>query len=432
MTEEEKELILGYLDDRLSASQFDSLQALLRENKDARSFLLDLGTIDTKLDDFSLSVEQKTSVPQTIPFSWREYAWPVVACLFVLFLCTSGYFLFSEPKIATIQSCEDAAWESDLPTTPGSELTSGTLKLRRGLATIELRSGASLVLEGPAEIELISTMKTRLVSGMAIVEVPEQAIGFVLETPNGYAIDYGTRFAVAVDPIKNLSSFEVIDGEIGVHHPVSGSEVRLVDNQTISIEKGIVSSLKEGEGEKKIPASAEIKRVFAGRNSTSIIRNDQRDVYLSNDVLLVKSTDILPSFDRRALLEFDLSVVDPSEYNKVRLSLNLVPANGLRSHLPEENIFAVYGIKESWESGLLWSEAPQIEEAEKLGTFSIPRSKQFGNYGIETDALKKFLQSGHSKLLIVRETFETRGSGMIHAFANYNHPHFAPPVLEFY
>jgi len=432
MTEEEKDLILGYLDDRLSVSQFDSLQTLLRENKDARSLLLDLSTIDTKLDDFSLSVDQETSALQVIPFSWREYAWPVVACFLVLFLCTSGYFLFSEPKIATIQSCEDAAWESDLPTTPGSELTSGSLKLRTGLASIRLRSGASLLLEGPAEIELISTMKTRLVSGMAMVEVPESAIGFVLETPDGYAIDYGTRFAVAVDPIKNLSSFEVIDGEIGVHHPVSGAEVRLVDNQTISIEKGIVSSLKEGEGEKKIPASAEIKRVFAGRNSTSIIRNDQRDVYLSNDVLLVKSTDILPSFDRRALLEFDLSVVDPSEYNKVRLSLNLVPANGLRSHLPEENIFAVYGIKESWESGLLWSEAPQIEEAEKLGTFSIPRSKQFGNYGIETDALKKFLQSGHSKLLIVRETFETRGSGMIHAFANYNHPHFAPPVLEFY
>ena len=432
MTEEEKELILGYLDDRLSASQFDSLQALLRENKDARSLLLDFSTIDTKLDDFSLSVDQETSALQVIPFSWREYAWPVVACFLVLFLCTSGYFLFSEPKIATIQSCEDAAWESDLPTTPGSELTSGSLKLRTGLASIRLRSGASLLLEGPAEIELISTMKTRLVSGMAMVEVPESAIGFVLETPDGYAIDYGTRFAVAVDPIKNLSSFEVIDGEIGVHHPVSGAEVRLVDNQTISIEKGIVSLLKDSEGEKKISDSEVKKRVFAGRNSTSIIRNDQRDVYLSNDVLLVKSTDILPSFDRRALLEFDLSVVDPSEYNKVRLSLNLVPANGLRSHLPEENIFAVYGIKESWESGLLWSEAPQIEEAEKLGTFSIPRSKQFGNYGIETDALKKFLQSGHSKLLIVRETFETRGSGMIHAFANYNHPHFAPPVLEFY
>jgi len=432
MTEEEKELILAYLDDRLSDSQFDSLQTLLRESKDARSFLLDLSTIDTKLDDFSLSVDQGTSAPQTILFSWREYALPVAACLLVLFLSTSGYFLFSEPKIATIQSCEDAAWESDLPTTPGSELTSGSLKLRTGLASIQLRSGANLILEGPAEVNLISPMKTRLVSGMAIVEVPESAIGFVLETPDGYAIDYGTRFAVAVDPIKNVSSFEVIDGEIGVHHPGSGSEVRLVDNQTISIEKGVVSSLIEGEGEKKIPASAEIKRVFAGRNSTSIIRNDQRDVYLSNDVLLVKSTDILPSFDRRALLEFDLSVVDPSEYNKVRLSLNLVPANGLRSHLPEENIFAVYGIKESWESGLLWSEAPQIEEAEKLGTFSIPRSKQFGNYGIETDALKKFLQSGHSKLLIVRETFETRGSGMIHAFANYNHPHFAPPVLEFY
>jgi hypothetical protein len=432
MTEEEKELILGYLDDRLTASQFDSLQTLLRENKDARSFLLDLSTIDTKLDDFSLSIDQETSAPQTIPVSWREYAWPVVACLLFLFLCTSGYLIFSEPKIATIQSCEDAAWESDLPTTPGSELTSGSLKLRTGLASIQLYSGANLILEGPAEVELITPMKSRLVSGMVIVEVPESAIGFVLETPDGYAIDYGTRFAVAVDPIKNASSFEVIDGEIGVHHPGSGSEVRLVDNQTISIEQGIVSSLKDGEGEKKISASEVKKRVFAGRNSTSVIRNDQRDIYLSDDVLLVKSSDILPSFDRRALLEFDLNGVDPSEYDKIRLSLNLVPANGLRSHLPEENIFAVYGIKESWEAGLTWSKAPQIQEAEKLGTFSIPRSKQFGNYGIQTDALKKFVQSGNGKLLIVRETLETLGSGMIHAFANYNHPHFAPPVLEFY
>ena len=376
MTEEEKELILGYLDDCLSASQFDSLQTLLRENKDARSFLLDLGTIDTKLDDFGLSVDQETGAPQTIPFSWRECAWAATACLLVLFLCASGYLLFSEPKIATIQSCEDASWESYLPTTPGSELTSGSLKLRTGLASIQFRSGANLILEGPAEIELISTMKTRLVSGMAMVEVPESAIGFVLETPDGYAIDYGTRFAVAVDPIKNLSSFEVIDGEIGVHHPVSGSAVRLVDNQTISIEQGIVSSLKDGEGEKKISASEVIKRVFAGRNSTSVIRNDQRDIYLSDDVLLVKSSDILPSFDRRALLEFDISEVEPSEYSKIRLSLNLVPANGLRSHLPEENIFVVYGIKQSWAAGLLWSEAPQIEQAEKLGTFSIPRSKQ--------------------------------------------------------
>jgi len=92
--------------------------------------------------------------------------------LLVLFLSTSGYFLFSEPKIATIQSCEDAAWESDLPTTPGSELIPGTLKLRTGLASIELRSGVSFVLEGPAEVELISAMKTRLVAGMVMVEVP--------------------------------------------------------------------------------------------------------------------------------------------------------------------------------------------------------------------------------------------------------------------
>ena len=118
----------------------------------------------------------------------------------------------------------------------------------------------------------------------------------------------------------------------------------MVDNQTISIEKGMVSSLKEGEGEKKISSSGVTKRVFAGKNSTSIIRNDQRDLYLADDVLLVKSSDLLPSFDRRALLEFDINGFDPTQYKNIRLSLNLVPANGLRSHLPEENILSLIHI----------------------------------------------------------------------------------------
>ena len=66
---------------------------------------------------------------------------------------------FGPRPIATLASSENAAWESSLPTMPGSELTPGSLKLISGIATIRFRSGAEVLMEAPANIELISPMR---------------------------------------------------------------------------------------------------------------------------------------------------------------------------------------------------------------------------------------------------------------------------------
>ena len=65
--------------------------------------------------------------------------------------------------VATIASSEDAAWESELPTTPGSELTPGLLSLKTGVATVRFHSGAEVIVEAPAQLELLSSMRGRLI-----------------------------------------------------------------------------------------------------------------------------------------------------------------------------------------------------------------------------------------------------------------------------
>ena len=132
---------------------------------------------------------------------------------------------FSKPEVVvTLVSSEGASWESSLPTSPGSDLTAGYLNLTSGMATIRFRSGAEVVLETPANLVLETPMRGKLLAGAAVIDVPDEAIGFIMETPDGDAIDHGTLFAVSVDEKESNSAFEVLEGEITVHHPVTGKE----------------------------------------------------------------------------------------------------------------------------------------------------------------------------------------------------------------
>ena len=91
-----------------------------------------------------------------------------------------------------------------MPTTPGSALTAGYLKLTSGIATIQFKSGAKVVLEAPAHLVLETPMRGRLLAGSAVIDVPKTAIGFVMEAPGGYAVDLGTQFAVSVNAAEQF------------------------------------------------------------------------------------------------------------------------------------------------------------------------------------------------------------------------------------
>lgn len=386
----------------------------------------------------------------------------MAASLAVALLVTVGNPGQSSPTVvARIESSNEAAWVSAQPTTVGSGLTAGEVELKNGLAELRFDSGALVALEAPARLVIIDPMRCRLIQGTVVVEAPESAKGFVVETPSGYAVDHGTRFAVQVDDSGNVSDFGVHAGRISVHHDgaqeaktLNKGEAARLTNQGIEPLTALPSTRAGAR-----PDSRHLRLRTHGRE-TSVIRNNLRNEWLAPDLLMVKMdrpvvedvsrfpTELIPK-DRRALFGFSLGNVPPGLVQSAKLQLNLVPSGlGHASYLPERSTFEVYGIAdraalESWQAtGLAWEDAPgstgsalRIDpgEASLLGTFDVPRGREDGPVIFASKRLVEFLQSdttGQVDFLLVMSTPPLKDWSRVHAFAATNHPVAAGPSLE--
>ncbi len=449
-------LIDAWRDDQLSEEQADELNRLLRGSPTARSTFADEAQLHGLLH--SAAAEEAVVRTAELPIATLQNSAPELrrasrpAWLMLISAIAAGLLVAvggqwwrwsSTPtSVATLQSSENAAWESELPTTPGSELMPGVLSLRTGVATIRFQSGAELVVEAPAQLELVSSMRGRLLSGAAVIDVPESAIGFIIETPDGFAVDYGTRFAVQVDQQKKQSSFEIIEGEIAVHHPDLGEEVRLVgQGKAANVTEWSIDVVDlEGEEDAVEPTQKVVRVGTNGRASSAMRRDQKRHKYISREFLSVKRTRT-GNWDHRSFFSFDLTNFDLRQVKSARLRLNLVPSTrGLVSRLPKINEFGIYALtnkaKANWKIDCLWDDAPGPEDGVRLGSFESPRSQQRGSFGIENDALLDFLrdhQDSPVTLILVRETTqkEGEGAGLTHLFAGDTHPEAVGPMLEF-
>lgn len=442
-------LMHRYLLGRANADEVRELDQRLTNDPEFRVRFVKAATLDTGLREIAIergTEPQSFGVGQSPQFNRNNSHWLVpmaLAALAAILLVVIGLQprVDGTPTIATLVSSEAAAWESTLPTTPGSHLAAGTMNLRAGVATIRFRSGAEVLLEAPAELLLVTPMRGKLASGAAVVDVPESAYGFVLETPDGYAVDYGTRFAVRVDPTKQQSDFELVEGEIAVHQPTTGREIRLVDEGEVATIQD--SSFVTGTQEvidTGMPSSPLIIRVGTNGRSDSVLPNNKRHKFIDREILSVKHHR-REKWDYRSFFAFDLSTVNLDSAKEARLRLNLVPSvRGFASRLPEINRFGVYGMtndaKQNWQIGGTWEDAPAPEDGVLLGTFEIPRSTQRGTFGIANEALLNFVKERSDRsvtFLLIRLTSQIEGNvaGLTHAFASDYHPESVGPLLEF-
>ncbi len=454
-----KALIHRYLIGEVSETEAAELDRLLEADPDLRREFVIAAAMDTGLRDVAFehaiddavdpargSAVTPTAITRKLPAGKNvlplillAIAASILAIVFVAPALLAPQSAESA-AVATLLSTENAAWESSLPTTPGSDLTPGLMKLVAGIATVQFRSGAEVMIEAPANLVLISPMRGRLLDGAAVVSVPKPAIGFVLETPDGYVVDHGTEFAVKVAGEGKPSDFEVINGEISVHLASTGEKVRLTDRQSASISEQKLTSFDGQLVERTIQESPRVLRVGTEGRATSVIRNNKRKKRHHPDLLMVKRGAAGP-WDQRSMFSFDVSKIDFDAVKSARLRLNLVPSGiGFASRLPKINRFAVYGLtneaKSDWVIESLWEDAPGPEDGVLLGTFEIPRSVQRGSFGIENELLLEFLKAhsdGSVTLIIDRETgqIEGEGPGLVHAFASDSHPEASGPILEF-
>jgi hypothetical protein len=126
----------------------------------------------------------------------------------------------SEPtddSVAVLTQAVDARWDGQGPAV-GAPLPRGRLRLAGGLARVEFYGGATVILEGPADLELVSPMRAVCRQGKLRAVVPPAASGFTVDAAGVRLVDLGTEFGVDVpgggDRDGRAPEVHVFDGRV--------------------------------------------------------------------------------------------------------------------------------------------------------------------------------------------------------------------------
>jgi hypothetical protein len=119
--------------------------------------------------------------------------------------------------VAVLLQTHKAEWDkSDVPTHPGAPLPPGRLRLKSGYAHIEFYSGAVVILEGPADFQLISRTEAFCARGKLRATVPGHAQGFTIGSPKLDLVDRGTEFGLRVDG-NQRTEIQVFEGKVELY-----------------------------------------------------------------------------------------------------------------------------------------------------------------------------------------------------------------------
>ncbi|MBL9166169.1 MAG: FecR domain-containing protein [Verrucomicrobiales bacterium] len=138
--------------------------------------------------------------------------------------------------VAMLDRVVDAEWSpGDAPPRLGAPLEPGWLRLKAGFAQVVFYSGARLVLQGPAELRLISPDEAICQNGRLIAEVPPQAKGFRVSTPEMNVTDLGTVFGVAVKDLQ--TALHVFQGSVEFQLSAGARSQSLKEGAGVLVEK---------------------------------------------------------------------------------------------------------------------------------------------------------------------------------------------------
>ena len=430
MSKKFNDLLNKYFLDCMTDEEFKAFETMLEEDAECRQKYLEYTMMDAGLRSHSKEGMEVVSIKEK-----KNYlAW--IAAAAAMLLLVPVIFIFNKTdSIAVIKSSEQAGWESSQATLPGSELHAGILNLRTGIATLAFHSGADLTLVAPAKIELISEMEIKVISGNISMYVRESAQGFRVNTPNGYAIDHGTRFSVRVSEDKQTAIFKVQEGEISLHHD-SGKVKHLTDKKASEMNSKALVDFKDPEFEGFLDQKQRSHILSSVGHENTVIVNNDKD-RLNENFLMVKNQKRSEKVNRRALFAFKVDRLDLTKLKNARLSLNSVPTGlGEVVTMPTESTFQLFGIAdgqdEQWKrSGFLkWADSPKIENAIPLATFKISRAKLRTKVLIESDKLLDFIKSDKSAELSFIISCKTKGGTLVHGFASSINPEASGPRLE--
>lgn len=315
-----KELLAELADGALTPLQMARLDALLANNPEAQQYYVEYIDLCATLRHYEGAVvvgkgsEGNATKPQAgvlnqsptklKPGRGRYAGWMAVAAALLLAVGAGGTYLvkgwerseapleiaaeaIEDQHVAVLTRSVDAAWDdTELPTTIGSTLPPGRLRLKSGLAQLEFYGGATVVLQGPADFELLDIDRGFCREGKLRASVLRPARGFTLHTPTVDLVEHGTEFGIQVERDKG-AKIHVFKGTVEVHGPQGGageSAREVSSGQCVRVSAdGDMQPMKPepaayiGEAELELRSNQEIERRYhAWRLLAERMRTDPR------------------------------------------------------------------------------------------------------------------------------------------------------------
>jgi hypothetical protein len=177
--------------------------------------------------------------------------------------------------VAMLSRTADAQWiqGKEIPRL-GAPLEPGRLHLEGGLAEVTLYCGARLLLEGPAEVELVSQNSAYCKSGRIVAETPDQARGFQIKTPQSILSDM--RGSVGIDVKLEETEVHVFKGTATVmgYAVAEGLAARIDRAGGVRLIEAQQESFNSPFDLQTKAAAADARRHDQWRKSCNRLRND--------------------------------------------------------------------------------------------------------------------------------------------------------------
>lgn len=274
-------------------AQVARLDQLLAEHPELMDRYVDLALLRADLH-YRLSQAGPAMPARPIPSSRKWALAAAAAALIAMSLAAMVVNRGSAPVepdppeysgVAVLTHQVDARWGDTSPALDvGSVIPAGRLVLDEGLVQIEFFSGARVVLEGPADFELLTIDEGYCRYGKLRAFVPPQADGFVVRTPAMDVVDRGTEFGLHLDR-KGGTEVHVFEGKVeltqrdrATQELAGGTAIRIDAagvEETFAADPGAFVSISqlgrraEAEG---------VRRYLAWRGLSDRIRRDPRTV----------------------------------------------------------------------------------------------------------------------------------------------------------
>ena len=218
-------LIEAHLDGRLSASEAEDLSQLLVRDADARRLFWERSAVHGLLPEATQLEWLGNASPEpernVVRVAWWRWAVPLAAA--AAFALLALVWRASQPNVpastgvALLSRAVGAQWaDAADERAAGAVLSPGTMRLKAGAVMVEFYSGARVMLEGPAELELVSAKEAFLRAGKLSAHVPPPARGFTVGSPAARVVDLGTEFGLDVADAAT-AEVHVFTGKVEVH-----------------------------------------------------------------------------------------------------------------------------------------------------------------------------------------------------------------------